>query len=218
MLDFLETVPREGDLLLLAGDLYEYWFSYRRLIPRSNFRVTAALTHLARRIPVAMIGGNHDRWGDSFWRDDAGIAFDAHQLTLDAAGRTVLAIHGDGLHEERPGASWMHKATSSRPVIAAYRLLHPDLGFWIADRLGHNLDYGVAHPEAVLAAAARQREWATKRLERDPSLDAVVMGHTHHPAAVEVSPSRWYLNPGAWLDGHRYAVLDADGAHLLQYR
>lgn len=218
LLDFLDEVPRPGDAVLLAGDLFDYWFSYRRLIPRRNFRVAAALAHLGRRLPVAMVGGNHDRWGDSFWRDDAGITFDPHQLRLEVGGRQLLAIHGDGLHEERPGAAWMHRATSSRPVIAAYRLLHPDLGFWIADRLGNNLDYGVAHPEAVLAAAARQQEWARRQLGADPSLAAVVMGHTHHPAAVAVEPGRWYLNPGAWLDGHRYATFDADGATLLQYR
>jgi len=172
---------------------------------------------LARRMPVAMVGGNHDRWGDSFWRDDAGIAFDPHQLRLDWTGQPALMIHGDGLHEERPGAAWMHRATSSPTVIAVYRFLHPDLGFWIADKMGHNLDYGVTHPEAVEAAAARQRNWAVAELERDPSLGAIIMGHTHREAAVEVEAGRWYLNPGAWLDGRRYATLDASGATLHQF-
>lgn len=217
LLDFLETVPHAGDSLLLAGDIFDYWFSYRRLVPRRNFRVAAAITHLTRRLPVAMVGGNHDRWGDTFWRDDAGVQFDMHQLRLPLAGGDVLAIHGDGLHEERPGAAWMHRATSSPAVIALYRLLHPDLGFWIADKMGHNLDHGTAHPEAVAAAAARQRAWAERALTSDPTLRAVVMGHTHREAAVEVAPGRWYLNPGAWLDGHRYAVLDAEGARLLQF-
>lgn len=217
LVDFLESVPGEGDTLLLAGDIFDYWFSYRRLIPRRNFRVAAALATLARRLPVLMIGGNHDRWGDSFWGDDAGVRFDPHQLRFRHAGRDVLAIHGDGLHEERPGAAWMHKATSSRAVIAVYRLLHPDLGFWIADKMGHNLDYGETHPEAVAAAAARQQEWARVRLVEDPALGAVIMGHTHREAAVEVAPGRWYVNPGAWLDGRRYATLDQRGAHLLHF-
>ena len=214
MLRFLDTVPREGDTLLLAGDIFDFWFSYRRLIPRRNFRVTAALTTLARRIPVAMIGGNHDRWGDSFWRDDAGITFEPHRLRLPYHDQHVLAIHGDGLHEERPGAAWMHKATSSRLVIGLFRSLHPDLGFRIADKLGHNLDYGVAHPEVVAAAAERQQRWAVAQLQGDASLRAVIMGHTHREAAVEALPGRWYINPGAWLDGHRYATLDTTGAHL----
>ncbi len=217
LLEFLDTIPRDGDTLLLAGDLFDYWFSYRRLIPRRNFRVAAALAMLARRMPVLMIGGNHDRWGDSFWSDDAGVRFDPHRLRFSHDAREVLAVHGDGLHEERPGAAWMHKATSSRAVIAAYRLLHPDLGFWIADKMGHNLDYGETHPEAVAAAAARQQAWALETLERDAALGAVIMGHTHREAAVEAGPDRWYLNPGAWLDGHRYAILDRTGAHLLQF-
>jgi UDP-2,3-diacylglucosamine hydrolase len=218
LLDFLDTVPREGDTLLLAGDIFDFWFSYRRLIPRRHFRVTAALTTLTRRLPVAMIGGNHDRWGDSFWREDAGIAFEPHRLRLPFGPGQVLAVHGDGLHEERPGAAWMHRATSSPAVIAMFRWLHPDRGFWIADKLGHNLDYGVTHPDAVAAAAERQRRWAVATLQADPGLTAIVMGHTHREAAVEAAPGRWYVNPGAWLDGHRYATLDHEGARLHQFR
>jgi UDP-2,3-diacylglucosamine hydrolase len=216
-LEFLDSVPRPGDTLLLAGDLYDYWFSYRRLIPRRNFRVTASLTCLARRLPVAMIGGNHDRWGDTFWQSDAGIRFEPHRLLLENELGTILAVHGDGLHEERPGAAWMHRVTSMRPVIGLYRFLHPDLGFWIADKMGHNLDYGTRNPDAVTAAANRQQRWAVETLEADPALGAIVMGHTHREAAVEVAPGRWYLNPGAWLDGHRYALLDGNGATLHRF-
>ena len=151
MLRFLDTVPREGDTLLLAGDIFDFWFSYRRLIPRRNFRVTAALTTLARRIPVAMIGGNHDRWGDSFWRDDAGITFEPHRLRLPYHDQHVLAIHGDGLHEERPGAAWMHKATSSRLVIGLFRSLHPDLGFRIADGISERVVFREFFPIGLTA-------------------------------------------------------------------
>lgn len=217
MLRFFDTVPRPGDTLLLAGDIFDFWFSYRRLIPRRNFRVTAALTTLARRIPVTMIGGNHDRWGDSFWRDDAGITFEPHRLQVTVGGRQVLAIHGDGLHEERPGAAWMHKATSSPTVIRVFRALHPDLGFWIADKMGHNLGYGTSHPAAVAAAAERQQRWAVAQLHADANLGAVIMGHTHREAAVEAAPGRWYVNPGAWIDGHRYATLDETGVQLHRF-
>lgn len=217
LLEFLDAIPRQGDCLVLVGDIYDYWFSYRHLIPRRNFRVTAALANLARRLPVAFVGGNHDRWGDSFWADDAGVTFSPHDLEIDSAMGKVLLIHGDGLHEERRGARWMHAATSSRWLISAYRRLHPDFGFRIADRLGHNLDHGVAHPEEVEAAYRRQAGWAAARLSADPGLAAVVMGHTHRAAAEEPVPGRWYVNPGAWLDGLQYATLDRDGAALHRF-
>lgn len=217
LLDFLDAVPRLGEMMLLGGDIFDYWFSYKRLIPRRNFRVAAALSHLTRTVPVLMVGGNHDRWGDSFWDRDAGVRFAPHELQFTAGDRSLLAIHGDGLHEERPGASWMHSITSSRAVIGIYRALHPDFGFWLADKMGHNLDFGEARAEAVAAAAARQLTWATRRLRDDPSLHALIMGHTHREAAHEIEPGRWYVNPGAWLDGHRYAILDDSGATLHRF-
>ncbi len=217
-LAFLDTVPSLGDSLLLAGDVFDYWFSYRRLVPRRNFRVTASLVHLTRTMPVLMVGGNHDRWGDSFWDQDAGVRFDPHQLRFTIGGRDVLAVHGDGLHEERRSASVLHRLTSSPFVIGAYRLLHPDLGFWIADRMGHSLGYGRAHPQVTAAAAERQRAWATATLDVDPTLGAVIMGHTHRDAVIEHRPGQWYLNPGPWLEEHRYGILDVDGARVETFR
>ena len=214
LLAFLDAVPSMGDSLLLGGDVFDYWFSYRRLIPRRNFRVTAAIAHLARSIPVMMVGGNHDRWGDSFWEHDAGVRFDAHRLRFEIGNRNVLAVHGDGLHEERRSAALMHRLTSSPFVIGAYRFLHPDLGYWIADRMGHSLGYGEANPHVLDAAAARQAAWVRNAMRDDPSIGAIVMGHTHREALAEIEPGRWYLNPGPWLDGHRYGVLDADGASI----
>src|SRR5688500_11757620 len=73
LLAFLERVPDLGDALLVNGDLFDFWFEYRRVIPRTGFRVAAALAALRKRVPIVMIGGNHDRWGGDFWREDLEI-------------------------------------------------------------------------------------------------------------------------------------------------
>lgn len=217
-LAFLDAVPTLGDALLLAGDIYDFWFTYRRVIPRRAVQITAGIIHLARRFPVLMIGGNHDRWGDAFWRQDAGVTFDPWQLRLTVGARSVLAVHGDGLHVERPTASFLSRLLASPAVITTFRSLPLELGFRIADRLRHDPDSAVLHPEVVADAAARQESWARRTLAQDPSLGVLIMGHTHREAAVEVAPGQWYLNPGAWLDGHRYATLSDDGARLERFR
>jgi UDP-2,3-diacylglucosamine hydrolase len=103
-LEFLDAVPSLGDGLLINGDLFAFWFAYRRAIPREGIAVLARLAALARIMPVAMTGGNHDRWGDSFWEQELGIRFSPDELRIPLAVGAALAVHGDGVAEVRwPG-------------------------------------------------------------------------------------------------------------------
>ncbi len=217
MLAFLDAVPSLGDALLVTGDLFDFWFTWPRTIPRQAIRTTAALITLARRLPVHMVGGNHDRWGRDFWDREAGLHFDPHRLELELAGRRVLAVHGDGMHREHFRANVLNQLINSPTVIRAVATLPSALAFWAADRLQHDPSQAAAHPELVEAGVTRQRALAERLMVEDRGLGAIVMGHTHHPAAAEMSPGCWYLNPGAWLDGHAYGLLDADGATLHRF-
>jgi UDP-2,3-diacylglucosamine hydrolase len=217
-LAFLDAVPSLGDSLLLAGDIYDFWFTYKRLIPRHCIRVTARIVELARRLPVLMIGGNHDRWGDTFWGPEAGIKFDRRELRFQIGCRDVLAIHGDGLHEERATAGILNRILDRPAVITGFDLLPAIVGFRVAKRLGHDPAYSAAHPELVEMAATRQARWAERRLRADAAISALVMGHTHRQARCEVEPGRWYVNPGAWLVERRFARIDDSAIRLETFR
>ena len=216
-LAFLDAVPVLGDSLLLAGDIYDFWFTYQRLVPRRCIRVTARIIELARRLPVLMIGGNHDRWGDAFWGPEAGITFHPRQLRFAIGDREVLAIHGDGVHQEQRVVAFLNRVLESTTALRAFAALPPAIGFRVAKRLGHDPAFAAAHPEIVDLAVARQLRWAEAALRDDPSIGALVMGHTHRPALLEVAPQRWYVNPGAWLEAHRYAVIGRSRAELATF-
>ena len=214
MLDLLSKVPSLGDGLLVNGDLFDFWFAWRRAIPRGGFRVASALTQLARTIPVYMTGGNHDRWGDSFWDRDAGIHFGAEGIRFKVGAMDAFAIHGDGLAEQHWGARVMHRITRSPVTIAAFRSLPPDFGFWLVDRLSGKLADSTRDAAVLDRAAAAQAKWADAHLAQNPALGLLIMGHTHRTALSEVAPGRWYLNPGAWLDGLKYAIVNQQGPAL----
>jgi UDP-2,3-diacylglucosamine hydrolase len=214
---FLDAVPELGDGLLINGDLFAFWFAYRRAIPRAGVRILSRLATLARTLPIAMTGGNHDRWGDTFWEQELGIRFSPDELTIPAAGGTVLAVHGDGIAESRWQGRLLHRVFKHRLTSGFYRLLHPDLGFWLVDRLGGHLADSTRDPAALEAAAARQRGWAEARLRDSPEVSLLVMGHTHRPALAEVSPGRWYVNPGAWMDGCCYAIASRSIVELRRF-
>ncbi len=217
LLDFLDQVPELGDCLLLNGDLFEFWFAYDRVIPRTGFRVAAALGQLRRRMPVLMVGGNHDRWGRAFWKEELGLTFSPDRLEFQIGRRRVLALHGDRIGYGRPRSRFLHGLVSSRAASAVYRWLHPELGFPLVYGLSARLGDHATHGAIVERSVERQREWAEHTLEADPSLGLVILGHTHRALVESPRPGQQLLNPGAWFDGFRYAIASADGAELRQF-
>jgi UDP-2,3-diacylglucosamine hydrolase len=218
LLDFLDAVPQLGDCLLVNGDLFDFWFSYSRVIPRRGFHVAAALGRLRRRMPIVMVGGNHDRWDTRFWEQDLGLHFQPLRATFKIGRRTVAAIHGDGVAEPRWQARLIHGIIQHPITAAVYRVLHPDLGLRLVDALSPLLGDHTIDESKLARAAARQGEWARQLLADEESVGLVIMGHTHRAVLTEPMAGRQYLNPGAWFDGFRYAVATESGAELRSFQ
>jgi len=216
---FLQAVPDLGDALLINGDLFDFWFEYGAVIPRRHFTTVAQLHALRRRgIPITFVGGNHDRWGGDFFVKDLGIAFHGGEAEVDVAGRRAFAAHGDGLTEQHWSATVMHRVTRHPVTIRVFRALHPDLGFWIAHKLAGTLADTTRNPAVLDRAARAQAQFAKNLLARRPDLGLVILAHTHRPALERLADGRAYLNPGAWLDGFRYAVVAPDAIELRNFR
>ncbi|MGH7508541.1 MAG: UDP-2,3-diacylglucosamine diphosphatase [Gemmatimonadales bacterium] len=217
LLEFLEAVPTLGDCLLVNGDLFDFWFSYSRVIPRRGFHVAAALARLRRRMPIVMVGGNHDRWDSQFWERDLGLRFQPHRASFEIGHRTVMATHGDGLSETRWQANLLHSVIQHPATARIYRMLHPELGFRLVDLMSPALGDHTKSEAAMERASARQRAWAERFLAEDPAVGLIIMGHTHRAVVAEPIPGRQYLNPGAWFDGFRYALATESGAELRTF-
>ena len=214
--EFLAAVPDLGTRLLIVGDLLDFWFEYRSVIPRRPIRTLAKLAAVVERgVTVELFGGNHDRWGGAFWDRDLGIPYHAGGADVTLAGRASYVIHGDGIAEAKLGGRILHSVFRHPSIPAAFRILHPDLGFALAARLSGGLAEGNRSPAAIAAAAAAQEGWARGYLDAHPAVQLVVMGHTHRRALVEHAPGRFYLNAGQWMRDRHYAVVTADRVQLL---
>ncbi len=215
---FLDTVPSLGDGLLVTGDLFEFWFAYDRVVPRHGITALAALAQVARRVPVLMLGGNHDRYAGTFWERELGIRFAPHEARFTLDGHPALALHGDGLTDTHWSARVLHRILRHDMTVALYRTMHPDLGMWLVDRLSGYLGDRERTEAEIQGGVARQAAWAEQRLSAEPGLRLVVMGHTHRAATRTSATGGLYLNPGAWFDGYRYAVVADGAATLHQFR
>jgi len=214
---FLDQVPRPGDALLVNGDLFDFWFEWGDVVPEKHRATVEKLSLLVRRgIPVTLMGGNHDRWGGPFL-SNRGITFHAQPAELTLAGRRAWVAHGDGLTEQHWTGALTHHLLKHKATIAVFRALPPGLGFRIADWLSGTLADSTKDRAVLDRAAAAQRAYATALLAGRPDLSLVILAHTHRPALERLSGGRTYLNPGAWLDGGRYAVIERERVELKTF-
>lgn len=219
-LDFLDAVSRTADDLVLAGDVFDFWFEYRSAVLREHFPALRALADVVDAgTRVRWIGGNHDAWAGSFLRDQVGLELLDAPLVTDVGGRKAFLAHGDGLAGGDWGYRILKAVLRSRPAGALFRLLHPDLGAALARRASHTSTEargdGPAGRKKDRAEALSRH--AARLLEDDPSLDLVVLGHAHRPELTEVEPGRHYLNPGDWIHSFTYGVVGPDGVELRRW-
>jgi UDP-2,3-diacylglucosamine hydrolase len=214
---FLAAVPDMGDHLLINGDLFDFWFEYRHVIPRSCFPTLAALARLRQAdVALTVTGGNHDRWGAGFWENELGARFHRRHARMELAGWKAWVAHGDGIMDPEPGSRVLHAITRHPLTERLFRLLHPDLGYGLVNRLSRRWAER-RDPQVVAAAAELQARFARDLLSQHSDVDLVVLGHTHRAVVEPFAEHRWYVNSGAWCDGMSYAVISTEGPELRTF-
>jgi len=206
-LRWLEHAGERADQVILNGDLFDFWFEYRSVIPRGHTRVLGALAALVDGgVPVTLMGGNHDWWGGSYLEQEVGVTFLRGPTRLTLGGRKVFLAHGDGLGRGDLGYRALKLMLRSGLTRWAFRWIHPDLGAGVARRVSKTEERGLTRDEKERSAALAA--WGVAKLKAEPDLDLVVLGHTHIPILDEVEPGRWYVNAGDWVVHHSYLVLE----------
>jgi UDP-2,3-diacylglucosamine hydrolase len=214
-LGFLRMVPRSAGSLLINGDLFDFWFEWRSVIPRRSFRVLAALADIVDAgIPVLWVAGNHDCWGGEVLRKDVGVTYHVGPWEGRLGGWSAVVEHGDGLRPVEDRRYRALRRVLRNPVaIAAMRFLHPDWGSWLA----------TGSSEASRTHRARDggsglRSIAFDRLGRAGAPELIVFGHSHVAALDRGPGSRVYANAGSWLDDSTYLRVSPERIELHRWR
>lgn len=211
MIRFLRMVGESGaERLFIVGDLFDYWFDYRTVIPRGFVRTLGALAEIVDAgIPVEYVIGNHDFGHRDFFRDEMGIAVHEEDIALTLAGRRCYISHGDGKAFNDTGYLILKKVLRAPISNAFFRFLHPDIGIGVASYASRSSrdytnkkNYDGDRPgekDGLLA-------FAQKKIVEE-GFDLVVMGHTHRAERVDFA-SGTYINLGSWLRERCYLALD----------
>ncbi|MBX6333020.1 MAG: UDP-2,3-diacylglucosamine diphosphatase [Gemmatimonadaceae bacterium] len=211
---FLRHLPGRAGSLLINGDLFDFWFEWRRVMPRGHFRVLSALADLRDAgLPVLMIGGNHDCWGGEVLTRDVGIDFRLGAWSGPLGGWRAYVEHGDGLREEEDRAYRRLRTVLRHPrAIRAFRWLHPD---WSSRLASGSSDASRVH--RARDGGEGLRRVALAHLDAHRETELVVFGHSHVPALERAPGGGVYANPGAWMDAPTFLVVHPNRIELRRW-
>jgi UDP-2,3-diacylglucosamine hydrolase len=212
-LGFLDMVGRDGEALYLLGDIFDFWFEYREVIPRYHLALLGKLQELTLAgVRLTLIGGNHDYWAGSFWRDEVGARVVYGSLQESLGGFEVYLLHGDGVGSGDYAYRLLKVVLRSPVAIRAFSLLHPNvavsLARWASDMSQpKDKQYRIMSNEKLATLATQKGEEGVALL---------VAGHSHRPELRRAGQAV-FLNVGDWVEHFTYAQLRVDQVTLRQW-
>lgn len=211
----LDALTSRATALFIVGDLFDYWFEYRTVLPRQFFRTLAALDRVrAAGVQIEYLVGNHDFGHRDFFERELGIALHWHDIERTIAGKRFYIAHGDGKVAGDWGYLILRALLRNRVSRALYRWVHPDIGIPLASSTSStSRAYTSERDDGTTDSLA---DFARRKICEE-GFDYVVMGHRHRPALKHFASERHsgtYVNLGDWLseplvgifDGERFAL------------
>jgi len=208
---FLDFARRSAGSVVINGDLFDFWFEWRTVMPRGHVRVLGALAAVADAgIPLVMVAGNHDAWGGDVLTCEIGAQLVHGNWNDVLAGWRSHISHGDGLREREDRRYRALKRVMRHPLaIRAFSALHPDLATRVASGTS---DHSRAHRASD--GGAGLRSVAREYLAAHRETELVVFGHSHVATIERMPGGGVYANPGAWADRPAFLVIAPERIEL----
>jgi len=212
--NFLDSNPKENDYLFILGDLFDFWFEYRYLIPKECFQVLNILYNLVRKgVKIVYIGGNHDFWENGFLKKEMDIEFHSECLTINLMSKRFYLHHGDGFIKKDKGYRLLRNILRNRTNIWLYKLIHPDLGIFLAKYFSNFSRSNSSN--RYYSSFEEYFQFAKKKFEE--GVDFVIMGHTHIPVIKEFG-NKFFVNIGDWMENFTYGIYDGKEFKLEKWK
>ena len=209
-INFLINIERSAERIFFVGDLFDFWFEYKYVIPKKYFKVLNQLARLREKnIEIHYLPGNHDFYLGRFFYEELGInTYKGHWQGI-INNKKFYLYHGDGIAKRDTGYRLLKKVLRSPISIKLYRLIHPDIGIPFAHLVsGSSRKYT---DKIKLRDYNDYIDFARKQFMK--GFDYVIMGHRHDPLVHEENGKK-YVNLGDWLTNFSYGVYDGNGLRI----
>lgn len=207
---FLRSLPEDTQALYLLGDIWDFWYEYRDVVPKGYLRVLSALQDLMDRgVKVFFFEGNHDIWTYSYF-EELGMVKLTQPHLVEIDGKILCLGHGDGLGPVPAGYHFLRGVFHSRVTQFLFSLLHPWLAFrfgngWSKNnRLAHDREYVFRGEDEPLYKFAV--EFASRK-----KVDYFIFGHYHADVQMTLPSGAQFHILKDWMHSSPYLCFDGTG-------
>ena len=208
---WLDSIKGEAKALYLLGDIFDFWFEYRQVVPRGFTRFLGKLAELSDAgIEIHYFTGNHDIWVYDYLPQEIGLILHKEPFVTEIAGKTFYLAHGDGQGNYSFMFKLLRRIFYNRICQFLFHLLHPDLGIKLANLwANHSRRKELVRPVPYLGEEKEHLVvYAKSYIKMHPETDYLIFGHRHILLDLMLTPKNRMMIIGDWLQHFSYAVFD----------
>jgi len=218
IVSWLDMIKADAAELYLVGDIFDFWFEYKTVVPRGYIRFLGKLAELVDLgIKLTLFKGNHDMWMFGYFEKELGATIISNELVIERNGKKFYLHHGDGLGPGDAKYKFLKKIFRSPLCQWLFERVHPNFGVGIANRWSqHSRDTGDNDKQRRID----EQEWLivySKEVLQTEFYDYLIFGHRHLAMDVKLSEKSRYINLGEWVKACTYAVFDGNDVTLHTY-
>jgi len=217
---WLEEVKKDAGAIILLGDLFDFWFEYKTVIPKGFTRTLGKLAEITDAgISIYYFVGNHDLWMNGYFEKELHIPVYHTPQEFKINNTTFLIGHGDGLGPGDKGYKRMKKIFTNPIATWFFRWVHPDLGVKLAQYLSVKNKLISGDDDVIFLG--EEKEWLVqycKRKLQTKHYDHFIFGHRHLPMEIKLNKKATYTNVGDWIVHYTYGAFDGQNLQLMKYK
>lgn len=216
---WLDEVKENAGVIFLLGDLFDFWFEYKTVVPKGHVRTLGKLAEIVDSgIPIHFFTGNHDLWMFGYLEEEIGVKIYREPTHFQIDDKHFFIGHGDGKGPGDKGYKRMKKVFTSPFFQWLFKWVHPDIGVSVARHLSVKNKMISGDEDAKFLG--EENEWLAQYAKRklaDRQYDYFIFGHRHLPMEIEVGENSKYYNLGDWISHYTYGCFDGNGFELKTF-
>jgi len=216
---FLDEIKTNAECIFIVGDLFDFWFEYKHVVPKGYVRILGKLAEITDSgIPIHFFVGNHDMWMKDYFQKELNIPVFFEPVSYQFNNKQFLIGHGDGLGPGDHGYKFLKKIFRSKVCQFLFGIIPPTIGIGLANYFSRKSRAKTGHNDQVFEG--EDKEWLVtycKEKLLHEHVDFFIFGHRHLPLDIQLNNNSKYVNLGDWIKYNSYAVFDGTSLQLKYY-